>query len=1161
MLPYCSSYCCCSLFVDKSIWLTCEEFEYDVLSSDSCLDLACIQAIRYVTSNFIRTHAMCRTRGDPEIYSTLDANEEQDLEFSGPPLGERLTRPHSDINSLDEFCELAVEDMGVDVDEGLLEMGIVLSALQCTGSLVLVNDFDQPTGDEDFLEKVDNKLLYKICTIDTAHYAATAVGAWQKGPDRVLFGHVSIARRTSEAKDISEAFSSLRAQSTSNRLNNRKQQHVTDYALAADQGNAHAAFMLAQRYDAGDGVPEDRNQAAKYYKIAADQGNADAQFMLGTLFDIGEGVPQSESEALRYYKMSASRGNVNAQKILSEFVDGAGAVDKTYRRERNRNCRFTYSVLYPSQFFNKNYMDMRRTLAQPPPLLAALPVGKQSAKWAYRIKPTTASSPDRSHSRGWDVLRSAVVSDKSPDPWTMLAHSVMSPTTWSLASPMKVSAGPSLLMTPLPPVPPASLVTSSSSPTTLLPIPMAQLDDSSSPCDLNQESSKTLEDVANHYVDIDNDGARDVFDGVDVEHADHDSCADEQYKAATILQAHIRGSNLRRTQKNKLAAKVLNDQHRAATMLQARLRGNSARKTEQEKEAAARRLEQEKLERFHRLRKAHQAEEAAVKRIRSFGSDRSDQSDDTEVSKLRSVRELISASPPKKSPLASQSEVYLSPSVHDVRHEACEMATMTQGGISLLFAPQDHTVNNEPSHSSSFKDITPASRKTSRVFFPDSSDENADATSRQALVKRDREAVTTNASFSTSAEKRAFCSLNDFDEKAGESAKPSPNHQLLGQSPERQLPFDEKNVSPENVDVDANLVMVDDARNSMSSVAGGVAERMNESTATTATVMSGIAARSLSRGMSARLHLTELIRQDSMAKLSSAKSFFNSLVTKKVVGGKKRSKTDLLFEDIHMIDDNSDWDSDSSYSSYDVYEPVWEDEFYEPNKFEQGFIIVSRICRNLVNKPGFSNYITLNIVAAVVVIGYQSYPQYANNVVLNAIDVTIFANFTAEVILKVIAEEFKPWLFFTRPETRAWNWFDFIIVVSGMPIPGSTNLKFLRVARLLRLTKMFKRFPQLNMIVLGIIDSTSFLTYIVALWFLLQYMYAVLGIILFAENDPWHFRSLEHTFFTLLQMTTLDVRCCTTSMFICRMWLYCLCYILAHSPAVICKCLRYYNCL
>ena len=97
----------------------------------------------------------------------------------------------------------------------------------------------------------------------------------------------------------------------------------------------------------------------------------------------------------------------------------------------------------------------------------------------------------------------------------------------------------------------------------------------------------------------------------------------------------------------------------------------------------------------------------------------------------------------------------------------------------------------------------------------------------------------------------------------------------------------------------------------------------------------------------------------------------------------------------------------------------------------------------------------------------QTYPRFSNDPVVDAIDYTILAVFATECVVKIVAEGRAPHRFFVGPE-RAWNCFDFVIVVACLPIwglDGGGSVKLLRLMRLARLMKLVKRIPQLYIIV------------------------------------------------------------------------------------------------
>jgi TPR repeat protein len=131
--------------------------------------------------------------------------------------------------------------------------------------------------------------------------------------------------------------------------------------IAADQGNALAAYNLAKLFEDGDRVPKDGPEAVRrfvqgavpgptlvrmprdprrwrghpmcqtklgdvcrdgrygigrdfgaalqWFRLAADQGYARAQNGLGRMYENGEGVPPNHHEAVRLYRLAADQGD------------------------------------------------------------------------------------------------------------------------------------------------------------------------------------------------------------------------------------------------------------------------------------------------------------------------------------------------------------------------------------------------------------------------------------------------------------------------------------------------------------------------------------------------------------------------------------------------------------------------------------------------------------------------------------------------------------------------------------------------------------------------------------------------------------------------------------------------------------------------------------
>lgn len=182
------------------------------------------------------------------------------------------------------------------------------------------------------------------------------------------------------------------------------------------------------------------------------------------------------------------------------------------------------------------------------------------------------------------------------------------------------------------------------------------------------------------------------------------------------------------------------------------------------------------------------------------------------------------------------------------------------------------------------------------------------------------------------------------------------------------------------------------------------------------------------------------------------------------------------------------------------------------------------MCRVIVYSRIFQAYIFFCIITAGVTVGLDTYPNLSNSPGLTAVDNVILISFVVEVVLKILSNGSQPQLYFIGKEWN-WNLFDVLIVVFSAPIlpVGATQVKFLRMIRLMRLMKLFHKIKRLRVILLGFFAGLQAVGYIFLLMMLIFYVYALGGVLLFRENDPWHFRSLEITMLNLLRIATFDV--------------------------------------
>ena len=178
--------------------------------------------------------------------------------------------------------------------------------------------------------------------------------------------------------------------------------------------------------------------------------------------------------------------------------------------------------------------------------------------------------------------------------------------------------------------------------------------------------------------------------------------------------------------------------------------------------------------------------------------------------------------------------------------------------------------------------------------------------------------------------------------------------------------------------------------------------------------------------------------------------------------------------------------------------------------------------KRIVNSSRFTSFMTSVIVVASINVGVQTdwrimrYEEAYN--ALEMLDAVILYIFSAEICLKMWAEGSTPLKFFDD----SWNKFDFLIV-AGSYVPGAgSSVTMLRLLRLLRVLKLVKRLPQLAVIINALLNGVVSIAYVGLVLVLFFYVFAILAMLLFERNDPWHFGSLHMAFFSLFQAATLD---------------------------------------
>ena len=138
--------------------------------------------------------------------------------------------------------------------------------------------------------------------------------------------------------------------------------------------------------------------------------------------------------------------------------------------------------------------------------------------------------------------------------------------------------------------------------------------------------------------------------------------------------------------------------------------------------------------------------------------------------------------------------------------------------------------------------------------------------------------------------------------------------------------------------------------------------------------------------------------------------------------------------------------------------------------------------------------------------------------IIELLDYAITIFFVIEILIRYIGEPKKINFF-----KNGWNVFDSLIVlISLIPIPNSSSYLLLRLLRIFRVLRIISVVPELKKIIEALIDSIKRVFYVSLLLFIILYVYATIGSILFSEDMPSRWSDVGIALITLFQVLTLS---------------------------------------
>ena len=167
----------------------------------------------------------------------------------------------------------------------------------------------------------------------------------------------------------------------------------------------------------------------------------------------------------------------------------------------------------------------------------------------------------------------------------------------------------------------------------------------------------------------------------------------------------------------------------------------------------------------------------------------------------------------------------------------------------------------------------------------------------------------------------------------------------------------------------------------------------------------------------------------------------------------------------------------------------------------------------------FETFIIVVIMASALIVGIKTYEVPGS--ILTAIywlDILITVIFIIEISIRFAAEERKLDFF-----KGAWNVFDLLIVtVSLIPIDNTDMALLARLVRVFRVLRMVSIVPELRMLLNSLLIALPRLGYVMALMFIIFYMYAAVGSLIFGDINSFLWGDIAVSMLTLFRVMTFE---------------------------------------
>ncbi|MEZ5480407.1 MAG: ion transporter [Thiolinea sp.] len=170
----------------------------------------------------------------------------------------------------------------------------------------------------------------------------------------------------------------------------------------------------------------------------------------------------------------------------------------------------------------------------------------------------------------------------------------------------------------------------------------------------------------------------------------------------------------------------------------------------------------------------------------------------------------------------------------------------------------------------------------------------------------------------------------------------------------------------------------------------------------------------------------------------------------------------------------------------------------------------------------FELFVISVIILSALLIGVHTYEDRILSAttlrILGILDFGVTLFFLAEILVRFLAEKNKRDFF-----KNGWNVFDTVIVaISLIPINNAEMAVLGRLIRIFRVLRMISIIPELRMLLNSLLKALPQLGYVLLLLFIIFYIYAAVGSILFETVNPELWGNISISMLTLFRIMTFE---------------------------------------